>query len=84
MFVIGVSRSQLSLKNDLKSKFAIAPNSILDKTPCSCAVFMSGQFKKGSSDQPNGVPALVQETEISYPCTPTGNRLCIVSENTVM
>jgi hypothetical protein len=42
---------QLSLKNDLKSKFSITTasphvgNSISDGTPCSCAVFMSGQFK---------------------------------------
>lgn len=77
---IGFASSQLNLKNDLKAKFALAQpssNSILDATPCSCAVFLSGQFKKGSSDQPKGSPALIQETEINYPCTPTGTKMCI-------
>lgn len=73
--------SQLNLKNDLKSKFSLPAasptNSISDGTPCSCAVFLSGQFKKGSSDQPKGHPALIQETDINYPCTPAGTKSCI-------
>jgi hypothetical protein len=76
----GIASGQLNLKNDLKAKFALsqAPsNSISDGSPCSCAVFMSGQFKKGSTDQPKGVPALIQETENFFPCTPAGTKLCI-------
>lgn len=80
IFFIGFASSQINLKNDLKAKFALAQsssNSILDATPCSCAVFLSGQFKKGSSDQPKGTPALIQETEINFPCTPTGTKMCV-------
>lgn len=80
---VSIASGQLNLKNDLKSKFSLTTaspllaNSISDGTPCSCAVFMSGQFKKGSTDQPKGLPALIQETEITYPCTPAGTRSCI-------
>lgn len=65
--------AQLSLKNDLKSKFELKT----DQGPCSCAVFLSGQFKKGSNEQPKGVPALIQETDNFYPCNPTGSKMCI-------
>lgn len=84
------SNGQLSsLSNDLKSKlsfstpapFANPLNSLSiaenNGVPCSCAVFMSGQFKKGSSDPPKGFPALIQETDINFPCTQAGTKLCI-------
>jgi hypothetical protein len=45
-------------------------------TPCTCAVFMTGQFTKGSSQQPKGVPAIVQELETMYPCSPKGTKTC--------
>lgn len=43
---------------------------------CICAVFLSGQFKKGSKDQPKGNPALLQEHPDSFPCNAFGNKLC--------
>ncbi|XP_018399204.1 PREDICTED: uncharacterized protein LOC108776947 [Cyphomyrmex costatus] len=46
-------------------------------TGCVCAVFLSGQFKKGSKEQPKGYPALVHEYPDSIPCTAMGNKLCI-------
>lgn len=55
----------------------IQPTSASDGTFCSCAVFLSGQFKKGSNEQPKGMPALTQETEFSYPCNQAGNKMCI-------
>lgn len=78
-FLISLANCQLNLKNDLKSKFSLptANPLISDGSPCSCAVFLSGQFKKGSTDQPKGLPALIQETEINYPCTPAGTKMCI-------
>lgn len=79
-----VSNGQLNLKNDLKAKFLITtaapfaqPNLTPDGSFCSCAVFLSGQFKKGSSEQPRGLPALTQETDMQYPCNPTGTKMCI-------
>lgn len=78
------SNGQLSLKNDLKAKFLITtsapllqPNFSSDGTFCSCAVFLSGQFKKHSNEQPKGLPALTQETDMQYPCNPTGIKMCI-------
>ncbi|XP_018329325.1 follicle cell protein 3C-1 [Agrilus planipennis] len=44
-----------------------------DPCPCTCGVFLSGQFKKGSKDQPKGNPVLVQEMD----GTSTGNKQCI-------
>lgn len=81
IFIATVARGQLQL-NDLKHKFSLTTSSsllpnFLDIEPCSCAVFMSGQFKKGSNDPPTGYPALVQETEITFPCTSTGTKMCI-------
>lgn len=46
-------------------------------TACTCAVFMSGQFKKGSSEQPTGYPALISELEQAYPCNAGGMKMCV-------
>lgn len=78
-----LSNAQLNLKNELKQKFSLtketqAANKVSsNEVPCSCAVFLNGQFKKGSKEQPKGLPALIQETEITFPCTPAGTKLCI-------
>ena len=47
-----------------------------DLTSCTCAVFLTGQFTKGSTDQPTGQPALLHEQDTSYPCTTVGNKQC--------
>lgn len=44
---------------------------------CVCGIFLSGQFKRGSREQPKGYPALLHEYPDSLPCTTMGNRLCI-------
>lgn len=84
-FIASVN-GQLSFSNDLKSKLSLSnPSQSLaalssltgESEPCSCAVFMSGQFKKGSKDPPKGHPALIQETDIDFPCTSAGQRQCI-------
>lgn len=91
---MNLSYAQLNLKNDLKQKFAASlskidmtptielSNNSIDTSassyPCSCAVFLSGQFKKGSSEQPKGLPALMMhEIEGSFPCNTVGNKMCI-------
>lgn len=43
---------------------------------CVCAVFLSGQFTKGSKEQPKGYPAFLHEHPDSLPCNTYGNRLC--------
>lgn len=55
------------------------PNNITDEEPpvgCVCGVFLNGQFKKGSRDQPSGFPAFLHEHSDIFPCNPTGNKLC--------
>ncbi|XP_047369402.1 follicle cell protein 3C-1 [Vespa velutina] len=44
---------------------------------CICGVFLSGQFKKGTKEQPTGNPALLHEQSELFPCTPLGNKQCI-------
>lgn len=46
-------------------------------TTCTCAVFMSGQFKRNSAEQPTGFPALISELEQAYPCNPMGMKSCV-------
>ncbi|GAB1868349.1 Armadillo repeat-containing protein 7 [Camponotus japonicus] len=43
---------------------------------CVCAVFLSGQFTKGSKEQPKGYPAFLHEHPDPLPCSTFGNRLC--------
>ncbi|KAH0952337.1 hypothetical protein HN011_006605 [Eciton burchellii] len=43
---------------------------------CVCAVFLNGQFKKGSREQPKGYPALLHEYPNPLPCSAIGNKLC--------
>lgn len=46
------------------------------KTECTCGIFLSDQFKKGSKDQPKGNPALLKEFSEVFPCNSHGNKLC--------
>lgn len=48
----------------------------VDQTWCTCGVFLTGQFKKGSSEPPKGYPALMHEQDMQYPCTPIGTKQC--------
>lgn len=43
---------------------------------CVCGVFLSGQFKKGSKEQPKEYPAFLHEHPDSLPCNTFGNKLC--------
>lgn len=45
--------------------------------PCTCGVFLSGQFKRGSQQQPTGNAALLQELMESYQCNAVGEKQCI-------
>lgn len=47
-----------------------------DLTPCTCGIFLTGQFKKISHEPPKGNPALQFETETVYPCNPAGFKMC--------
>lgn len=43
---------------------------------CTCGIFLSGQFKKGSSEPPKGNPALLFEKTENFPCTNFGKNQC--------
>lgn len=48
----------------------------VNQTFCTCGVFLSGQFKKASSEPPVGHPALMHEQDAMFPCTPMGSKQC--------
>lgn len=48
----------------------------INQTYCTCGVFFSGQFKKGSSESPKGYPVLMHEQDTMYQCTPMGTKQC--------
>ncbi|KAK1132951.1 hypothetical protein K0M31_014318 [Melipona bicolor] len=43
---------------------------------CVCGIFLSGQFEKGNKGLPKGNPAIFHDLPGTFPCTPSGNRLC--------
>ncbi|CAH1137754.1 unnamed protein product, partial [Phyllotreta striolata] len=47
-----------------------------EPVPCTCGVFLSGQFKKGSKKQPKGLPVLTQEMDTPFMNNAVGNRQC--------
>lgn len=47
-----------------------------DQMPCTCGVFLSGQFTKGSKDPPKGNACLLHEQDLMLPCSPQGVKLC--------
>uniref|UniRef100_A0A7G3AH43 Putative eukaryotic translation initiation factor 2 alpha kinase pek n=1 Tax=Lutzomyia longipalpis TaxID=7200 RepID=A0A7G3AH43_LUTLO len=48
----------------------------IEEHPCSCAVFLSGQFVKGSKEPPRGSPALIHEQGDTFQCTVLGLKHC--------
>lgn len=48
----------------------------VNQTYCTCAVFLSGQFTKGSNQPPLGNPALLHEQENVMACNPLGSKQC--------
>lgn len=45
--------------------------------PCTCGIFLSGQFVKGSKQPPKGNPALLQEMDNAFMNNAVGNRQCM-------
>ncbi|XP_011502866.1 PREDICTED: follicle cell protein 3C-1 [Ceratosolen solmsi marchali] len=57
----------------------ISSSALITEAPvigCTCGVFLSGQFKKGSKEQPKGNPALLHEHPDVFPCSNIGNKMC--------
>lgn len=64
-----------NIENTL-SKIQKLADAVKDQVACTCAVFLNGQFVKGSMDPPSGNPALLYEQTALFPCTPQGNKQC--------
>lgn len=47
-----------------------------NQTPCTCGVFLNGQFTRGSPDPPKGNPALMYEQNSLFTCNIPGNKQC--------
>lgn len=75
MVVLCLSYSYVEGNNAVPSTVNSSTNSS-EPIGCVCAVFLSGQFKKGSKEQPKGYPALLHEYPDSLPCNTVGNKLC--------
>lgn len=75
------STTAVDLENEIEKKELESEPPIEEKSegpvPCTCGVFLSGQFKKGSKEQPKGIPVLTQETEKFFPNNAIGNRQCM-------
>lgn len=63
--------------NSTVTNIKLSTNTKEQPIGCVCAIFLSGQFKKGSTEQPKGYPALIQEYPDPIPCTTIGNKLCV-------
>lgn len=75
----------LPTKNSLENAFlklqkladpTLKDNKDTNQLPCTCAVFLNGQFTKGSPDPPKGNPALLYEQDSIFPCSAQGNKQC--------
>lgn len=48
-----------------------------ESVPCSCAIFLTGQFnKQNRSEPPRGNPGIQMELMQHYPCSSSGNKQC--------
>lgn len=52
------------------------PTNSSEPVGCVCAIFLNGQFRKGSKEQPKGYPALLYEYPDTVPCNSFGNKIC--------
>ncbi|XP_030755180.1 follicle cell protein 3C-1 isoform X3 [Sitophilus oryzae] len=76
------ARSSAIITNDIEenqedqSKSQEAEIARPEDTPCTCGVFLSSQFKRGSKDQPKGDPVLTQEIDAPFMNNAFGNKQC--------
>lgn len=54
----------------------VAAATKVNQTYCTCAVFLNGQFTKGSKKAPSGNPALLHEQENMMSCNTIGTKQC--------
>ncbi|GJQ67173.1 hypothetical protein Trydic_g8084 [Trypoxylus dichotomus] len=64
------------IKNNIPMPPKIHHKHLIPLVPCGCGIFLSGQFEKGSKEQPKGLPALTQEVGGFFPNNPIGIKQC--------
>lgn len=84
VLLVNISESSQPLKTNIesalsklhKSNMASMSNMVKELVPCTCGVFLTGQFKRGSSEPPKGNPALMHEQELNFSCNSAGVKQC--------
>lgn len=76
LFGVGLMQEWNGLKSLLPVPIDPLKLNQVNQTYCTCGVFFSGQFKRGSSEPPKGHPVLMHEQDSMYPCTPIGTKQC--------
>ncbi|XP_053690880.1 follicle cell protein 3C-1 [Sabethes cyaneus] len=68
-------RSRKAKQTDLESNSYVQKS--VEIEPCSCAIFLTGQFNKHNrTEPPRGNPAIQLELMQNFPCNAAGNKLC--------
>lgn len=87
VLLVNISESSQPLKTNIESAFSkLHMNNMVnmvhvakeqkEQVPCTCGVFLTGQFKRGSSEPPKGNPALMHEQELNFSCNSAGIKQC--------
>lgn len=58
--------------NNIKATFSTPKNDL----SCTCGIFLSSQFVKGSPEPPKGEPVISTTLERSFQCNPLGQKQC--------
>lgn len=58
--------------NNVKATFSTQQNDL----SCTCGIFLSSQFVKGSPEPPKGEPVISTTLERSFQCNPIGQKQC--------
>ncbi len=76
--LLNPSESSQQLKNNIENALSKLHknNMVKELVPCTCGVFLTGQFKRGSQEPPKGNPALMYEQDTNFPCNPAGAKQC--------
>uniref|UniRef100_A0A182VS20 Follicle cell protein 3C-1 n=1 Tax=Anopheles minimus TaxID=112268 RepID=A0A182VS20_9DIPT len=74
--VAALLRSVTSAKYS-RFRLADVQRSSTNNVPCTCAIFLTGQFNRfNRTEQPKGNPGIQLELMQHYPCTASGNKQC--------
>lgn len=78
VLLVEFSESSQSLKANMENALSKLQKNTNTKEqiPCTCGVFLTGQFKRGSSEPPKGNPALMYDQELPFACNAAGIKQC--------